>query len=138
VDLLSTRVRSGAVNPARKLTSIIAAMMRAQTGAQTASMTATCCVPAAPRRLFDECMRPLLGISLREFTFGHANQLAAVGRAHLVALGQRVALRPGFAERAFIDIDSPLRPVYGDHKRGAHSGTPGPPAARTAPGWGAR
>lgn len=90
------------------------------------------------RRLFDECMRPLLGISLREFTFGHANQLAAVGRAHLVALGQRVALRPGFAERAFIDIDSPLRPVYGDHKRGAHSGTPGPPAARTAPGWGAR
>jgi hypothetical protein len=48
VDLLSTRVRSGAVNPASKLTSIIAAMMRAQTGAQTASMTATCCVPAAP------------------------------------------------------------------------------------------
>jgi hypothetical protein len=26
---------------------------------------------------------------LREFTFGHANQLAAVGRAHMAALAQR-------------------------------------------------
>jgi hypothetical protein len=65
VDLPSTRMRSVAANPTGKLTSIIAAMI---CGA---------------------------GILLREFTLGHANQHAAVGRAHLVALGQRVALLPG-------------------------------------------
>jgi hypothetical protein len=42
---------------------------------------------------------------LREFTFGHANHLAAVSRALLVALGQRMALLPGIGERAFIDSD---------------------------------
>ena len=50
-------------------------------------MTSTCCAPAARPRVFDEVYAPsTLGILLREFTFGHANQLAAVARAHLVAL----------------------------------------------------
>jgi hypothetical protein len=41
-------------------------------------------------RVFDEVYPPsTLGIFLREFIFGHANQLAAVGRAHLAALAQR-------------------------------------------------
>ena len=74
-------------------------------------------------RVFDEVYAPsTVGIFLREFTFGHANQLAAVGRAHLVALAQRVPLLPGIGERAFVDIDSLLRPVYGHHKQGASFG----------------
>jgi hypothetical protein len=63
-----------------------------------------------------------LGIFLREFTFGHANQLAAVARGHLVALAQRVQLLPGIEERAFLDMDSLLRPVYGQPKQGASFG----------------
>ena len=51
--------------------------------------------------VFDEVYAPsTLGIFLREFTFGHANQLAAVAREHLVALAQRVPLPPGIRNRA--------------------------------------
>ena len=83
----------------------------------------TCCAPAARRGCFDEVYAPsTLGIFLREFTFGHANQLAAVARAHLVALAARTPLLPGIEQRAFLDIDSLLRPVYGHHKQGASFG----------------
>src|SRR6185436_7622908 len=61
-------------------------------------------------------------ILLREFSFGHANQLAAVARAHLIALAQRTPLLPGTDERMFLDIDSLLRPVYGHQKQGASFG----------------
>jgi Transposase DDE domain group 1 len=59
---------------------------------------------------------------LREFSFGHANQLAAVARAHLVALAKRTPLLPGIEQRAFLDIDSLLRPVYGNANQGASFG----------------
>jgi hypothetical protein len=73
--------------------------------------------------VFDEVYAPsTLGISLREFTFGHANQLAAVGRAHLTGLAERTRLLPGIEQRAFLDIDSLLRPVYGHAKQGASFG----------------
>ena len=88
VDLPSTRVKSGAVNPAGKLTSIIAAMMCGADSIDDANVLRAGGTP----RVFDEVYAPsTLGIFLREFTFGHANQLAAVARAHLVALAQRVA-----------------------------------------------
>ena len=74
-------------------------------------------------RVFDEVYAPsTLGIFLREFTFGHANQLAAVARQHLVALAARVPLLPGIEQRVFVDIDSLLRPVYGHKKQGASFG----------------
>ncbi len=74
----------------------------------------TCCAPAAHPRVFDEVYAPsTLGIFLREFTFGHANQLAAVGVQHLVALAARIPLLPGIEQRVFLYIDSLLRPVYG-------------------------
>ena len=74
-------------------------------------------------RVFDEVYAPsTLGIFLREFTFGHANQLAAVAREHLAALAARTALLPGIEQRAFLDIDSLLRPVYGHLKQGASFG----------------
>lgn len=63
-----------------------------------------------------------LGQFLREFTHGHARQLASVARAHLVNLVQNSGLLPGLASRAYVDIDSLLRPVYGQQKQGASYG----------------
>ena len=119
VDLPSTRVKSGAVNPVGKLTSIIAAMA---CGADSIDDAGVLRAGGTPR-VFDEVYAPsTLGIFLREFTFGHANQLAAVAREHLVALAARTPLLPGIQERTFLDIDSLLRPVYGHHKQGASFG----------------
>ena len=119
VHLPSTRVKSGAVNPAGKLTAIVAAMA---CGADSIDDAGVLRAGGTPR-VFDEVYAPsTLGIFLREFTFGHANQLAAVGRAHLVALAARVPLLPVSDERVFVDIDSLLRPVYGHHKQGASFG----------------
>src|ERR1700682_2387955 len=82
VDLPSTRVASGAVNPAGKLTSIIAAMLCGADSIDDANVLRAGGTP----RVFDEVYAPsTLGLFLREFTFGHANQLAAVARAPLVA-----------------------------------------------------
>ena len=119
VDLPSTRVASGAVNPAGKLTTIIAGML---CGADSIDDVNVLRAGGTPR-VFDEVYAPsTLGIFLREFTFGHANQLAAVAREHLAALAQRTPLLPGIEQRAFLDIDSLLRPVYGHAKQGASFG----------------
>lgn len=119
VELSSTRVKSGAVNTAGKLTSIIAGIMCGADSIDDAQVLRAGGTP----RVFNEVYAPsMLGISLREFTFGHANQLAAVARAHLVALAARAPLLPGAEERVFIDIDSLLRPVYGHQKQGASFG----------------
>jgi Transposase DDE domain group 1 len=56
------------------------------------------------------------------FTHGHTMQLSSVLRAHLVNLVQITALLPGIEERAFVDIDSLLRPVFGHAKQGASYG----------------
>jgi Transposase DDE domain group 1 len=63
-----------------------------------------------------------LGIFLREFTHGHTRQLSTVLRKHVVALADQSAVLDGIGERAFIDIDSVLRPVYGHAKQGASFG----------------
>jgi hypothetical protein len=63
-----------------------------------------------------------IGTLLREFSFGHARQLESVLRHHLVGLCDRVELLPGADVRAFVDIDSLLRPVYGHAKQGASYG----------------
>ena len=119
VDLPSTRVASGAVNPAGKLTTIIAGMM---CGADSIDDVNVLRAGGTPR-VFNEVYAPsTVGILLREFSFGHANQLAAVARAHLIALAARTPLLAGADERMFLDIDSLLRPVYGHHKQGASFG----------------
>jgi hypothetical protein len=119
VDLPSTRVASGAVNAAGKLSSINAGMI---CGADCIDDVNVLRAGGTPR-VFDEVYAPsTLGIFLREFTFGHANQLAAVARAHLAALAKRTPLLPGIEQRAFLDIDSLLRPVYGNAKQGASFG----------------
>jgi hypothetical protein len=52
----------------------------------------------------------------------HTRQLSAVLRRHLVALAEQTRVLGGISERAFIDIDSLLRPAYGRAKQGASFG----------------
>ena len=83
----------------------------------------TCCAPAARPRVFDEVYAPsTVGILLREFTFGHARQLAAVLASIWSRCAARAELLPGSEQRVFFDIDSLLRPVYGHAKQGASFG----------------
>lgn len=113
------RIRSGAANPAPKLTTLIAGMCAGADSIDDLDLVRS----GGMKILFDGVYAPsTIGTLLREFTFGHARQLDGVLRAHLVALCGRAALLPGADRRAFIDIDSLLRPVYGHAKQGASYG----------------
>ena len=119
VSLASRRVASAAVNPAGKLTSIIAGMVAGADSIDDLDVIRSGGMPG----LFGGVYAPAtLGQFLREFTHGHCLQLASVLRAHLVNLVRRTDLLPGIADRAFIDIDSLLRPVFGHAKQGASYG----------------
>jgi hypothetical protein len=112
-------VASAAVNPAGKLTSIIAGMAAGADSIDDLDVIRSGGMP----RLFTQVYAPAtLGQFLREFTHGHTLQLASVLRAHLVNLARRTDLLAGIEEQAFIDIDSLLRPVYGHAKQGASFG----------------
>ncbi len=119
VRITGSRVRSGAVNPAGKLTSILGGMCAGADSIDDLEVIRA----GGMHRLFDGVYASAtLGIMLREFTFGHTRQLAAAGREHLVALAGRTGLLAGAEQRVFVDIDSLLRPVYGYHKQGASFG----------------
>ncbi|MFE4888905.1 transposase, partial [Streptomyces sp. NPDC056701] len=60
-----------------------------------------------------------LGTFLRSFTHGHALQLHAVHRRFLGQLAAHTPLLPGAGDKAFIDIDSTHKRVYGRAKQGA-------------------
>ena len=119
VWLRTSRVASAGVNPAGKLTSIIAGMAAGADCIDDLDVIRS----GGMRRLFGGVYAPAtLGQFLREFTHGHTMQLASVLRAHLVGLVQATGLLPGIADRAFVDIDSLLRPVFGHTKQGASYG----------------
>jgi hypothetical protein len=119
VRLGATRVASAGVNPAGKVSSIIAGMAAGADSIDDLQMIRS----GGMKRLFAEVYAPAtLGQFLREFTHGHTLQLASVARAHLVNLAKRADLLPGIEQQAFIDIDSLLRPVYGHAKQGASFG----------------
>ena len=119
VKVASTRVASAGVNPAGKLTSIIAGMAAGADSIDDLEVIRSGGMP----RLFGGVYAPAtLGQFLREFTHGHTSQLASVLRAHLVNLVERTDLLPGIGEQAYVDIDSLLRPVYGHAKQGASFG----------------
>jgi hypothetical protein len=63
-----------------------------------------------------------LGTFLRSFTHGHALQLHAVHRRFLGELAAHTRLLPGSDEKAFIDVDSTHKRVYGRTKQGAEYG----------------
>jgi len=113
------RIKSGAANPAPKLTTLIAGMCAGADSIDDLDLVRS----GGMKTLFGGVYAPsTIGTLLREFTFGHARQLESVLREHLGSLCQRVDLLPGGDERAFIDIDSLLRPVYGHAKQGASYG----------------
>lgn len=119
VELGETRVVSAGVNPAGKLSSIIAGMAAGADSIDDLQVIRS----GGMKRLFEQVYAPAtLGQFLREFTHGHCRQLASVARAHLVNLATRTDLLAGIQEQAFIDIDSLLRPVYGHAKQGASFG----------------
>ncbi|SDU08505.1 Transposase DDE domain group 1 [Jiangella alkaliphila] len=115
----SVRVKSAGVNPAGKITSIVAGMAAGADCIDDLDVVRS----GGMGRLFGGVYAPAtLGQFLREFTHGHALQLASVARAHLVGLVTTTGLLPGIGTRAFVDIDSLLRPVYGHAKQGASFG----------------
>lgn len=112
-------VKSAGVNPAGKITSIVAGMACGADSIDDVGVIRSGGMP----RLFGEVYAPAtLGQFLREFTHGHGLQLASVARAHLVNLVERTGLLPGIEAQAYVDIDSLLRPVYGHAKQGASFG----------------
>jgi hypothetical protein len=79
VAIGATGVRSAGVNPAGKLTSIIAGMAAGADSIDDLDVIRA----GGMARLFAEVYAPAtLGQFLREFTHGHSLQLASVARAH--------------------------------------------------------
>jgi hypothetical protein len=119
VRFVCERVRSGAANATAKLTAIIAGMAAGADSIDDLDVMRA----GGMKRLFGGVYAAAtLGIFLREFTHGHTRQLSAVLRRHLIALAARTRVLDGIDQRAFIDIDSLLRPVYGHAKQGASFG----------------
>lgn len=119
VRFTSERVKSGAAHPTPKLTSIVAGMAAGADSIDDLDVIRS----GGMKKLFSGVYAcATLGILLREFTHGHVRQLTAVLRRLLVALAERSPLLPGITDRAYIDIDSLLRPVYGKAKQGASFG----------------
>ncbi|HEV7360273.1 MAG TPA: IS1380 family transposase [Mycobacterium sp.] len=119
VHIAEPRIKSGSANPAPKLATLIAAMCAGADCIDDIDIVRS----GGMKALFDGVYAPsTIGTLLREFTFGHARQLESVLREHLAGLCQRTDLLPGAAVRAFVDIDSLLRPVYGHAKQGASYG----------------
>ena len=119
VRIAEPRIKSGSANPSPKLATVIAAMCAGADSIDDLDIVRS----GGMKTLFDGVYAPsTVGTLLREFTFGHARQLESVLREHLAALCQRTALLPGAHGRAFVDIDSLLRPVYGRAKQGASYG----------------
>ena len=119
VRFTSERVKSGAANSTAKLTCIVAGMAAGADSIDDLDVVRA----GGSKKVFGGVYAcATLGIFLREFTHGHSLQLAAVLRRHLVALVARTPVLQGIGDRAFIDIDSVLRPVYGHAKQGASFG----------------
>ena len=119
VRFSSERVKSGAANPTPKLTSIVAGMAAGADSIDDLDVTRS----GGMKKLFGGVYAcATLGIFLREFTHGHVRQLAAVLRRSLIALAGRTPVLAGITDRAYIDIDSLLRAVYGKAKQGASLG----------------
>ena len=86
-----SKVRSGAVNPAGKLACVIAGMTAGADCIDELDVIRA----GGMTSLFDGVYAPAtLGILLREFSFGHAKQLASAARMHLVALAGRTRYWP--------------------------------------------
>ncbi|WP_327311799.1 IS1380 family transposase [Streptomyces sp. NBC_01243] len=118
VKLSGAKNSAGAAADA-KVTSIVAGMAAGADSIDDLDVLRHGAMPA----LFGGIRAPsTLGTFLRAFTHGHALQLHAVHRKFLGALTAHTPLLPGSGEKAFIDIDSTHKRVYGRTKQGAEYG----------------
>jgi hypothetical protein len=119
IHIESTRVKSGAANPAPKLATLIAGMCAGADYIDDVDLVRA----GGMKTRFGPVYAPFtVGTLLREFTFGHARQLDSVLAEHLAGLCEQASLLPGSDVRAFVDIDSLVRPGYGHAKQGASYG----------------
>ena len=119
IHIAAPRIKSGSANPAPKLATLIAGMCPGADYIDDVDLVRA----GGMKAFFERVYAPsTVGTLLREFTFGHARQLDSVLSEHLAGLCERVNLLPGAQVRAFIDIDSLVRPVYGHAKQGASYG----------------
>lgn len=129
VHVKAPRIKSGAVNPAPKLATLIAGMCVGADSIDDIDVVRS----GGMNTLFGGVYAPsTVGTLLREFTFGHARQLESVLREHLIALCARVDLLPGADAQVFIDIDSLLARSTGTPKRAPPTGTPRSPESRSS------
>jgi hypothetical protein len=109
VELGEPRVASAGVNPAGKLSSIIAGMAAGADSIEDLQVIRS----GGMTRLFEQVYAPaMLSQFLREFTHGHAQQVASVARAHLgnlASTSRRKSTSTRWASRSV----RVLRPVYG-------------------------
>lgn len=115
-----TGAKNGAgAGPDAKVTSIVAGMAAGADSIDDLHVLRHGAMPV----LFADVRAPsTLGSFLRAFTHGHALQLHAVHRRFLAALAAHTPLLPGAGEKAFIDVDSTHKRVYGRTKQGAEYG----------------
>ena len=100
VRLGSVRVRSAGVNPAGKLTSVIAGMCAGADSIADLEVIRSGGMGSVFTGVYASAT---IGQLLREFTHGHGLQLASVARAHLVALVARTGCLPGIGEHSLQD-----------------------------------
>lgn len=118
VKLARTKNGAGAAADT-KVTSIVAAMAAGADSIDDLDVLRH----GAMATMFDGIRAPsTLGTFLRSFTHGHALQLHSVHRAFLGRLAAHTPLLPGAQEKAFIDVDSTHKRVYGRAKQGAEYG----------------
>ena len=115
VQIVAPRIKSGAANPAPKLATVVAGMVAGADCIDDIDVLRS----GGMKTLFDGVYAPsTVGTLLREFTFGHARQLESVlTRASGRDCASGSICCPEPTVRAFVDIDSLLRPVYGHAKR---------------------
>jgi hypothetical protein len=118
VKLTGAKNGAGAA-PAAKVTSIVGGMAAGADSIDDLHVLRHGAIPV----LFGGIRAPsTLGTFLRAFTHGHALQLHAVHRRFLGELAAHTPLLPGCGEKAFIDVDSTHKRVYGRAKQGAEYG----------------
>ncbi|KHJ73411.1 transposase, partial [Rhodococcus sp. Chr-9] len=86
ISITTTKVASGAANPAPKLLTLIAGMCAGADSIDDIDLLRS----GGMKHLFAGVYAPsTVGTLLREFSFGHARQLESVLREHLIALTAR-------------------------------------------------
>jgi hypothetical protein len=114
--------KPGGVNPALKVTSLVAGMVAGADSIDDMDLLRH----GGMARLFAGVRAPsTLGTFLRTFTFGHVRQLDAVAARLLVNLAGHTPLLLGADQVAYIDVDDTVRGTYGYHKQGAGRGYTG-------------